>query len=171
MDLLGDETRLARRALARIRDGVFEVSEETDVLAIVVVIDENGALPQDAAAMLEDDVDDGVEQWMAGAEQLGMMSIRHIDLMFLEADAFIALQDMFEMVGCALAAHLERRALDLVAALLARHRAPAEGFECRKEEALDEVWLELACLHALHVGTDGCDVGRAHDVACQGVLS
>ena len=120
---------------------------------------------------LEGEVDDRVEQRMAGADEGGQRLAVRRDQRLLEGDALVARQHRLADADQAVAvAHRRRDVGDLVAArlaLLGRAAQPLEGLE---EERLDVVRLQAAGLGALHVLADAVDPAGVHGVVGQRAL-
>jgi hypothetical protein len=74
---------------------VFQVEQHTRLHAGIAFIDQHGAALQQVAVALQREVDDGVEQRMAGADKGGQRLALRRDQGFLEGDALIARQHRF----------------------------------------------------------------------------
>ena len=148
---------------------VLQIEEQPGVLAGVVVVHQDRAALQQVAVALENEVDGGVEERVARADQLGARLLVHPVL--LEADALVAREDRAPDADQAVALADGRRDVgDLVAARLAPVDRAAETREGLEEERLDVVRLEPAGVGALHVLADRCDPRRVHRVVDQGAL-
>ena len=113
-------------------------------------------------------IEHGVEQRVSGTYKRGERGALHAHELALEGDAFVGLHDGSADPDVAVTiADSDRDVADLEAASLARRQAPTEPAEGLFEERLDEVRLELAGLHALHLQADLLDVSEGHHVLMQ----
>jgi len=150
---------------------VFEEEEDAGFGARVAFVDEDGALLEEVAMACKGAVDDGVEEWMAGADEgCGGMGIAGGEGLF-EGDAFVAAQDWNAGADGALdVAHGGGDVGDLVAAALALAGASTDALEGFEEEGLDVVGLEAAGFGALHAGAHAVDAAGVNCVGRQGAL-
>ena len=120
---------------------------------------------------LQGQVDDGVEQRVAGADEGGQRLALGRDQRLLEGDALVARQHGLADADQAVAvADRGRDVGDLVAARLALLGGAAEALEGLEEEGLDVVRLQAAGLGALHVLADAVDAAGVHGVVGERAL-
>src|SRR5690606_13242764 len=67
----GDDPPIARAGSAGVLDGVLEVKQDPRLRARVPFIDQDGAALEKIPVPLQRQVDDGVEEWMAGTDESG----------------------------------------------------------------------------------------------------
>ena len=95
----------------------------------------------------------------------------HGAIRLVKRDAFITSEYGFSRADLAVAVpHGKWHGGDLIASVFTRMDFPAKLAECCEEEALDEVRLKSARLHALHIGTNRRDAVYVHRVLGQCVF-
>ena len=95
----------------------------------------------------------------------------HGAIRLVKRDAFITSEYGFSRADLAVAIpHGKWHGGDLIASVFTRMDFPAKLAECCEEEALDEVRLKSARLHALHIGTNRRDAVYVHRVLGQCVF-
>jgi hypothetical protein len=92
---LGYDTPLTGAGEAGILDGVLEVKEHAGLIARVALVHQHGAAAQEIAVPIQGEVDDSIEQGMAGADEGRERLALRGDQPFLEGDALIARQHRF----------------------------------------------------------------------------
>ena len=115
-----DGAALARRQQARVLDGVLEVEEHARARAGVALVHQHRAALQEIAVALEREVERGVEQRVARADEGRERLALRRDQVLLEGDALVARQHRIARADLAVAvAHRRGHVGDLVAARLA----------------------------------------------------
>jgi hypothetical protein len=90
--------------LAGFLDGMIQHEQQFGVQAAVVVIDEDGALFEFVAVLLNDQIHDGLHQRMGGVDQArhgGANAIQQPHILLLEADSLVFAQDGIGIAGVA----------------------------------------------------------------------
>ena len=87
---LGDDAPLAATGYAPVLQGVLDGEEHAGRLAVVALVDEDRAPLQQIAVAFERQVDDGVEQRMARADEGRQRLARRCDQWLLEHDPLVA---------------------------------------------------------------------------------
>jgi hypothetical protein len=90
LEPLRDHPRLSGSAGESVADRMLEIHEQVWFHAVVGLVDEHGTLPQQGLEAFEREVDDGVEQWVAGCEPFGLRLAGNQRL--LECNARIAME-------------------------------------------------------------------------------
>ena len=163
--------RSPERRQAGVLDGVLQVEEHARLRARVALVHQHRAALEQVAVALQGQVDGGVEQRMAGADEGGQRLARRRDQLLLEGDALVARQHRLADADQAVAVADRRRHVgDLVAARLALLDRAAQALEGFLEERLDVVRLQPAGLGALHLLADAVDAAGVHRVVGQRAL-
>ena len=156
MELLCDDLVVAVAIGAAVLDRLVQGDEDAQAVALIARINQDRALLHQIAVALEDEVDRGVEQRVAGADEGRDRGPG--DLGLVEADALVAREHRRASADLAVAlAQRARHAGDLEAAGLAPVDAPAQVLEGLAEEALDVVGLEALGVCPLHLLADRLD--------------
>ena len=133
--LLGDRAAVAILEQARVLDGVLQIKEHARRRAGVALVHQHRAAPQKVAVALERQVERGIEQRMAGADESGERLALRRDQRLLKGDALVARQYRLARSDQAVAvAHRRRDMGDFVAARLALADGAAELTEGFEEE-------------------------------------
>lgn len=152
-------------------DRVLEEEEHAWRGAGVALVDQHRAALDQVALALERQVEHGVEQRVAGADEGGERLAGRRDQRLFEGDALVACEHRITGADLAVAvAHRRGDVRELVAARLAFARAAAQALEGFEEERLDVVRLQPPRLGTLHVLAHACDAARVHRVVCEGAL-
>ena len=168
---LGDDPPLTHASQARVLDGVLQIEQHSWCGAWVALVDQHGAAFEQVAIALQGEVDDGIKQRMAGADEGGERLALGRDQGLLEGDTLVARQYRFADADEAVAvAHRGGDMADLIAAGLTLFGGAAEPLECLMEEGLDVVRLQAAGVGALHVFADAPDPARVHGVMGEDAL-
>src|SRR5439155_438121 len=168
---LGDHAAFAKPRQACVLNGVLEVEEQARLHPRIALVHQYGPSSQQITMPLDHEIESGVEERVAGADEGGQRLALRRDERFLEHDALVARQHrLADADQTVTVAHWGGHVRDLVAACLAlpdRATKPLESFE---EEGLDVVWLQAARLGALHFLADAVDATRIHGVMSQGAF-
>lgn len=134
--------RSARGQEARILDGMFEEEDHARIHARVALVHQHRAAPQQIAVALEREVEGGVEQRVARADEGGERLARRRDQLLFEGDALVLREYGIARADLTVAvAHRRGHVGDLVAARLALADGAAETPEGLEEERFDVVRL------------------------------
>ena len=131
-------------------------------------VDEDGAFPQQSAAFIQDHPDDGVQQRMAGTEEVGLDRAGLAHQRLVEADAVVAFQHRHRRAQrlCPVA-DARGHVTDPVAPGLALVERAAQPRECLHKEGLNVVRLQPPCGVALHLLADAHDLAGIHRLGGQ----
>ncbi len=166
LEALRDRPRLPGSRHAAVAHGVFEVDEHARVRAIVGIVDQHRALAEQGSEALQHHVDHGVQQRVAGRQQLRLRLAD--DQRLLERHPRVAVEHRIAAADQPVAPLQHRRhAGDLEPAALALGDAAAQQGERLAEEGADEVGLEPPGLGALHLLAHDGDGVRVHALAGQ----
>ena len=136
---LGNDAAIPGSVDPGVLDGVFEVEQRSGLVAFVRVIDQDRTAFQQVAVPLDDEVERGIEQRMAWADEGRQWLAGNADKGLLEGDPLVALQDGLAAADLPVAvADYGRNMLDLVAVRLAFVNRAAEQLERFEEERGDE---------------------------------
>jgi hypothetical protein len=159
--------RLPSLVAGGILNGVLQVEQHARRRPEVAFIHQHGAALQQVAVAFQGEVDDGVEQRVAGADEGRQRLALGRDEGFLEGDALITRQHGFADADEAIpVAHRGRNMGDLEAAGLALPGVAAELFEGFEKEGFDVVRLQAAGIGALHVLADALHTALASMLSC-----
>ena len=163
-----DGAALARWQQARVLDGVLQGEEHARARAGVALVHQHRAALQQIAMALEREVERGVEQRVARADEGRERLALRRDQVLLEGDALVARKHRIARTDLAVAvAHRRRDVGDLVAARLALADRAAQALEGFQEERLDVVRLQPARLSPLHLLAHARHAARVHRVVGQ----
>jgi hypothetical protein len=161
---LGNDELASAAGDPAILNGVLQVKQRADILAIVRFIDKHGAAFHQVAVAFERQIHHSVEQSMAGAEKRGHGWPAR--LIFVEANPLVALQHRLHAADLVVAlADRSGDAGDLVIAGLAPVDLPARMAEGFEEEAFDVMRLKPSGLCSLHHFADIGDPRGRHVIA------
>ena len=169
---LGHDAAIAGAVGAGVLDGVFQEEQSARLVGLIGVIDKNRPAFQQVAMPLDDEVERGIEQRMAGADKASERLAGKADEALLEGDPLVARENGFSASDLPVAiANDGGDVLDLEALRLPLVDRPAQQLERLDEERGDEVRLKPAGLGPFHVLADLPDPGDIHRIVCQGALS
>src|SRR5690349_2763444 len=130
MDLARGHPALALLVQPAVRDGVFKVIEDPNVVSHVRRVDQDRTALEEVSVPFLDDVDGGVKKGVPGAHETGQWLPRHRDELLLEGNALIAVEDGISASDLAISAPDGRGNLrDLEPLLLTLVAAAAEQLE------------------------------------------
>src|SRR3989442_243864 len=137
---LGVHSMFAKPRQACVLNGVLEIEEHPRLYPRITLVHQHGPSAQQITMPLDHEIERGVEQRVAGADEGGQRLALRRDEWLLEHDALVARQHrLADADQTVTVAHWGGHVRDLVAARLAlpyRATKPLEGFE---EEGLDVV--------------------------------
>ena len=168
---LGDDPTLAGTGQAGVLDGVLEIEQHSGLCSGVALVHQYRATFQQVSVALQRQVDDGIEQRMAGADKGGRRLPLRCHQGLIESDALVARQHGFaEADEAVTVAHRGGHMAEFIAsrfALLGRPPEPLERFE---EEGFDVMGLQTPGIGALHVLADTLYPARVHGIVNQRAL-
>ena len=164
----GDDAPVAGAGDAAVLQGVLDGEEHARGRAPVAVVHQHGAPPQKIAVALQRQIDDRVEQGLAGVHEGRRRLAGRRDQRLLERDPLVAGQHRLAAADRPAAAADGRRDVRyLVAARLALAGRAAEPAERLQEERLDVVGLEPARFGPFELGADALHAADVHGVVGQ----
>lgn len=171
LNLAGDHAPVAVPVCTRIAYGVLQKDEHPQLIVHGRLVDQDRTLPEQVAIAFKNQIDHGIEQRMAGADELRHGLARHVDQVLLEGKAFIARKDRIARADDPIAFAYDGRDMGgLVTPGFPLPQGAAKVPEGRVEEGGDEVGLETARLRALHLLPDRLYAGDIHGVVSQCVV-
>ena len=162
---LGNDAPISPTGDAPVLQGVLDGEEHAGRLAVVALVDEDRAPFQQVAVAFERQVEDGVEQRMARADEGRQRLARRRNQRLLEHDPLVAGKHRLADPDRAVTSPKRRRDVrHLVTACLPLPRRTAEPPERLAEERLDVVRLQAARLGPLHLLADALHARGVHRV-------
>ena len=164
MDVARDDAAAPVGKERAVLNGMLDVEEQARGFAGVAFVHQHGPALQKVAGAFAHHVDERFEQGMPGADEGGRHGPLHVAVCLVEADALVAVQHRLAVAHLHVAApHGVGNEGDFPAAFLTRGHTAAQFAERLLEKGFDEMRLEAAGLHALHVlADDGHGFGVHH---------
>ena len=165
MDLLGDHSLSTIVQNHTVLNTVFDIEQQTGLVAVVAVIYEHSASLEQIGVSLPRQVNGGLQQRMAGTNQFGGRQSGKITSALVKADSLVPLQDRLAKAHLHIPiAHGEGHGGDLVPAGFPRAYLPTYRAESLYKKGFDKMRLQLVGFDSLHILPDGHDPVNIHGV-------
>ena len=146
-------------------DALQQQAQSSGVTFVEQVLTSKRFSAQQVAVALQREINDGVEQWVAGTDKGRQRLAGWGDEVLLEGDPFVAVEHGLAGADQPVALAYDRRDVGhLVTARLPLPHGTPKPTEALEEKGLDVVGLEAAGLGALHVLPDALHAASVHGV-------